>query len=101
MRRSGLRLEVHPHLVDTLMELYCDWRTECSAVRVAYEHFADADDDERAGAHAAYSAALDREHLAADTYAAQVRLISAGIDAATDETRVEPGRAVLSDEPSF
>lgn len=58
------------------MELYCDWRTECASVRIAYERLADAQDDERALAHAAYDAALDREHSAADAYAAQIRLIT-------------------------
>lgn len=76
MRRSRSRIDVHPLLVDRLMELYCDWRTECAAVRVAYELFADARDTERALAHAAYDAALDRERSAADAYEAQVRLIT-------------------------
>jgi hypothetical protein len=78
MRRSRPKpstVQVHPHLVDRLMELYCDWRTACSAVRTAYEQFAAADDRDRALAHAAYSAALDREGSAADEYAAQISLI--------------------------
>ena len=68
-------VQVHPQLVDRLMELYCDWRTACSVVRMAYEQFTYADDSERALAHAAYGAALDREGSAAEAYAEQIRLI--------------------------
>jgi hypothetical protein len=58
------------------MELYCDWRTECSLVQAAYDRFAEAEPDERTLALAAYGAALDREGSAADAYEAQIKLIT-------------------------
>ncbi len=67
---------VRPDLVDTLLERYCDWRTECSAVRAAYGHFVDAVASDREVAFAAYGAALDRESSAADRYEAQVKLVT-------------------------
>jgi hypothetical protein len=67
---------VRPDLVDQLLELYCDWRTECSGVRAAYEHFSEAAASERELAFAAYGAALDREASAADRYETQVDLVA-------------------------
>jgi hypothetical protein len=73
---------MHPRipseLVDRMMELYCDWRSECAAVWGAYDRFSSAPATDRALAYAAYAAALDREGSACDAYAAQVRLIVAG-----------------------
>jgi hypothetical protein len=69
--------EIRPDLVDRMMELYCDWRTACWDVRFAYEQFHDAPAPERAVAFAAYTAALDREESACESYAAQVRTIQA------------------------
>jgi hypothetical protein len=74
-RPKPAAFKVHPHLVDRLMGLYCDWRTECAVVQATYDRFADAEPDDRALAHAAYKAALDREGSAADAYGAQIRLI--------------------------
>lgn len=59
-------------LVDRLIDLYCDWRTECSEVRAAYEEFAAAPAQQGALAYAAYCAALDREESAASEYARQL-----------------------------
>lgn len=73
------RGEATSELVDQLMELYCDWRTRCSEVRTTYTRFAQAGAPDRASAFAAYSAALDREERACDSYAAQIRLIQARI----------------------
>jgi hypothetical protein len=73
---SSTTLAVHPALVDQMLELYCDWRTECGAVQSAYERFSVAAGSERTLAYAAYTAALDRECSAADAYAAQTRLIT-------------------------
>jgi hypothetical protein len=70
--------EVRPDLVDRMIELYCDWRTDCAEVRAAYARFVDASASDRAGAFAAYMAALDREQCACESYAEQVRLISLG-----------------------
>lgn len=60
-------------LGDALIDLYVDWKEECSAVQFAYERWRRASRDERAGAFAAYNAALDREERASDVYAAVIR----------------------------
>jgi hypothetical protein len=66
---------VHPELVDQLIELYCDWRTECAELHAAYERFSAAPARDRAAAFEGYAAALDREEAACDAYAAQIRLV--------------------------
>lgn len=66
---------ISPDLIDRMIELYCDWRTDCAEVRAAYERFRHASRTDRAGAFAAYIAALDREQAACESYAEQVRLI--------------------------
>ena len=73
------RGETTSELVDQLMDLYCDWRTRCSEVRMTYTRFVQAGGSDRASAFAAYTAALDREERACDSYAAQIRLIQARI----------------------
>jgi hypothetical protein len=70
-----MSVQVEPELVDRLIELYCDWRSECWAVRSAYAQFTDSSPDDRALAYAAYRAALDREEAAADVYADQLQKI--------------------------
>jgi hypothetical protein len=67
--------EIRPELIDRMIELYCDWRTACWDARTAYEWFLDAPARDRAVAFAAYTAALDREESACESYAAQVRVI--------------------------
>ncbi len=67
---------VPAHVVDRLIELYCDWRSECWEVRSAYERFTAATADDRALAYAAYRAALDREESAADVYAEQMTRVA-------------------------
>ena len=66
---------IRPELVDRMIELYCDWRTACWDVRAAYEQFLDAPSPDRTVAFAVYTAALDREESACESYAAQVRAI--------------------------
>jgi hypothetical protein len=68
--------QVKPESVDRLIELYCDWRTECSEVRAAYERFTDVPGDERALADVVYHATLDREESAADEYARQLMRVA-------------------------
>ena len=81
---AGMSTEIRPDLVDRMIELYCDWRTACWDVRAAYERFLDASAPDRAVAFAAYTAALDREESACESYAAQIRAIqSRHSDAAT------------------
>jgi hypothetical protein len=90
--------EIRPDLVDRMIELYCDWRTESAAVQSAYERFRDASASDRAAAFAAYTAALDREESACESYADQVHLIEARCAAARVRTggretsRPDPGR---------
>jgi hypothetical protein len=60
-------------LGDALIDLYVEWREECSEVQLAYERWREASRDERAAAFAAYDAALDREERASDIYAAFIR----------------------------
>jgi hypothetical protein len=68
-------VDIHPDLVDRMIELYCDWRTACAAVWAAYERFGNASATDRARAFAAYIAALDREQSACESYAAHIRVI--------------------------
>jgi hypothetical protein len=88
-RLRGDRIEVDPGLVDRLVELYCDWRTECAEVQATYERLSRARTSERELAHAAYDAALDREGSAAEMYAAQLELI---VSLGTGDTRDPPQR---------
>lgn len=62
-------------LVDRLIELYCDWRAGCEHVRMAYRRFVDAPAWDRAAAFAAYTAALDQEESACESYASQIQMI--------------------------
>ena len=41
--------ETRPELIDRLVWLYCDWRTQCAGVRAAYEQFAVASAASRPG----------------------------------------------------
>ena len=91
-----------------MIELYCDWRTNCAEVQAAYERFSIAPASDRGVAFAAYVAALDREHSACDAYAAQIRLITSrcaehpgllvhrrGIDCALQQASTDPGEKDL------
>jgi hypothetical protein len=69
--------EIRPELVDEMIDFYCDWRTASAEVQAAYDRFCDAPHSDRVLAFAAYSAALDREQIACDSYAAQIRMIEA------------------------
>ncbi len=78
---SSGAVTVRPDLVDLLMDLYCDWRTECAEVQAAYERFSLAPAADRDLAFGGYLAALDREESAGDAYAEQLRLITSHIGA--------------------
>ena len=52
---------------------YVEWRLACVAVWSAYREWASAPRPDSSLAHAAYGAALDREHAAADAYARLAR----------------------------
>jgi hypothetical protein len=75
---------IRPDLIDTMMDLYCEWRTECKEVQAAYERASRAKASDRPAAFAAYMAALDREESACGAYAAHIRLI-------TSRRRVDAG----------
>ena len=77
-------------LVDRMMDLYCDWRTECAEVQAAYDRFLDASPADRSAVFAAYTAALDREESACEAYAAQVLLLESRLDAAGARARRRP-----------
>jgi hypothetical protein len=74
---------IRPDLIDRMIELYCEWRTECAEVHAAYTRFCNAAGSDRAGGFAAYSAALDREEAACDSYAAHIHLIESRFSGAT------------------
>jgi hypothetical protein len=65
-------------LGDALIDLYVDWREECSAVQLAYERWRTAPRVDLGIAFAAYNAALDREERAGDIYAALIRRTTTG-----------------------
>ena len=70
-----MSVAVCPELVDRMIELYCDWRNDSAEVQAAYDRFCAAPPEDRAAAFAAYSAALDREELACESYAAQLHVV--------------------------
>lgn len=61
---------------DAVIDLYVEWREECSAVRAAYERWRQAEKYDSGAAFAAYSAALDREERAGEMYAELVRHVT-------------------------
>ncbi len=72
---------VRPDLVDLMMDLYCDWRTECEQVQAAYERFCSASPSDRVLAFAGYTSALDQEQAACEAYAEQLGLVASHIAA--------------------
>ena len=76
--------QIRAELVDRLIELYCDWRSECLEVRAAYEQFRAAPAEQRALACAVYDAALDREESAAGEYARQLMRVADAAPVFTD-----------------
>jgi hypothetical protein len=84
---SAEYVQVPPELVDRMIEFYCDWRTGCGEVQATYERFLGASCSDRDGAFAAYTAALDREQAASESYAGQVLLIQA-VCARAQQTRI-------------
>ncbi len=61
--------------VDELLERYVSWHEACYAVRAAYLRWVDSARSEHRLAYAGYLAALDREQLAASTYANHVERV--------------------------
>jgi hypothetical protein len=80
--------DLHADMIDQLLEFYCAWREECVHVDAAYWGFSVASPPDRALAHAAYIAALDREESAARVYADQISRVS-------DRVRADAQREAL------
>jgi hypothetical protein len=72
---TALDAELRPEMIDALMDLYCEWREECTGVHAAYSRFCDVASAERALAYAAYTAALDREGAACQSYAEHIEWV--------------------------
>lgn len=81
-----IRSQLDDVLVDRLIELYCAWREECSAVRAAYDQLSAAEAADRRLAFAAFLAALDREATAARVYAEQITHVSSQVGITPGET---------------
>ena len=71
LRRFRKRRDTREMAVDA----YVAWREECVAVRTAYFAWRGAGAVEAALAFDAYEAALDREEVAAEVYAAMMRRV--------------------------
>jgi hypothetical protein len=56
-------------LMSQALDAYAGWRDQCSAVDLAYRHWAAAGAHEAAVWYTAYASALDREERAAERYA--------------------------------
>jgi hypothetical protein len=63
-------------LVDEAVLAYVAWREESATVWAAYVDWSSATADEAIRAHAAYTAALDREETAAHVYASLAERVS-------------------------
>jgi hypothetical protein len=63
--------------IDLLVDEYVRWREECVLVHRAYDAWTGAPAHERRLAHAAYTAALDREGEAAAGYERSIRQAAA------------------------
>jgi hypothetical protein len=74
--------QIRPDLIDTMMDIYCEWRTECKEVQAAYQRLSRADASDR-------PAALDREESACRAYAAFIHLLTSK---RTAESRPFPRR---------
>jgi hypothetical protein len=66
---------------------YVEWRLACLAVWSAYREWATAPKSHASLAHAAYGAALDREHAAAGAYARLARSASGPMAGLADSRR--------------
>ena len=66
--RSSSSSTTSSELIDAVMDIYVTWRERCVAVEMSYRIWSCAAPDERALAYRGYTAALDREELAANEY---------------------------------
>jgi hypothetical protein len=63
-------------LLDEALEHYIDWREACRAVSAAYGQWTHGSRENRPLLFAAYTAALDREELAATRYSGVIKQMS-------------------------
>jgi hypothetical protein len=73
--RAVWRIRKRRDKVELAVDAYMAWREECLAVRTAYLAWRRARVAEAALAFDAYEAALDREEVAAEDYAALMRRV--------------------------
>jgi hypothetical protein len=66
--RSSSPSTTSSELIDAVMDVYVTWRERCAAVEMSYRIWSCAVPEESALAYNGYTAALDREELAADEY---------------------------------
>ena len=64
---------IESQLLDNAFDCYVDWRDEAARVHAAYRRWDRCAERDRAGAYAAYLAAVDSEERAAQLYGAMVR----------------------------
>jgi hypothetical protein len=57
------------------MDAYVEWRNQCSAVWVAYSHWAAAGASDAELRYRAYAVALDQEERASEIYAGLIRRV--------------------------
>ena len=76
-------------VVDDAVDAYVRWREECAGAREAYRRWSSAEKADRRLACCAYTAALDREEIAACVYADAMSRLT---DACFDTWRAEPRR---------
>ena len=66
-------------LIDAVMDAYVSWREQCAAVEVSYRIWSSAAPDQRTCGYRDYTAALDREELAANEYRRRVERAAASV----------------------
>lgn len=66
--RSSSSATTSSELIDAVMDVYVTWRERCAAVEMSYRIWSCAVPEASALAYSGYTAALDREELAADEY---------------------------------
>ncbi len=76
-------------VVDDAVEAYVRWREECAGARESYRKWGSAEKAERMLAFCAYTAALDREEVAASFYAGAMKRLG---DECVEAWRAEPRR---------
>lgn len=79
-------------LVDAAFDAFVDWRAEASEVQRTFGHWVEAPPEERPAAYAIHLAALTREEVACELYAAALAL---GEQESARERTPDRGRLAL------